>query len=241
MVDNTKIQESKLSKENFIGEEVLNEVREESVKSLSVSYRMTKRIFDIFISGIMLIILIPVFVVFFVIYLVGDNKGPLFYRQVRIGRNGKKFKMYKFRSMVINADKKLFENEALYAKYVANSYKLPDGEDPRVTKFGRFIRKTSLDELPQFINAFIGDMSIIGPRPIVEKELTEYETKERIDKLLSVTPGAMGYWQAIGRSNIEYPERCEVELYYVEHASLIFDVKIMFKNIISIFKHDGAF
>ena len=160
---------------------------------------------------------------------------------MRVGRNGELFKMYKFRSMVVNADKKLLANKELYAKYVANSYKLPDGEDPRVTKFGRFIRRTSLDELPQFINIFIGNMSIIGPRPIVEKELTEYETKERIDKLLSVTPGAMGYWQASGRSNIEYPERCEIELYYVDHASLGFDIKIMFKNVISIFKHDGAF
>ncbi|MCP8877821.1 sugar transferase [Latilactobacillus curvatus] len=189
----------------------------------------------------MLIIIIPVFVVFSGIYLIGDNKGPLFYRQVRVGRNGKKFKMYKFRSMVVDADKKLLENKELYAKYVANSYKLPAGEDPRVTKFGSFIRRTSLDELPQFINIFKGDMSIIGPRPIVEEELAEYETAERINKLLSVTPGAMGYWQAIGRSNIEYPERCEVELYYVDHVSLLFDFQIIFKNIVSIFKNDGAY
>lgn len=241
MVDNTKVQQSKVSNENFIGEKVLDEIEGETIESLSASYLLIKRLFDILISGIMLLILIPVFGVFSVIYLVGDNRGPLFYRQVRVGRNGKKFKMFKFRSMVVNADKKLLENKELYAKYVENSYKLPDGEDPRVTRFGRFIRKTSLDELPQFINVFVGDMSIIGPRPIVEKELSEYKTKQRIDKLLSVTPGAMGYWQAIGRSNIEYPERCEVELYYVDHASVVFDIKIMFKNIISIFKHDGAF
>ncbi|WP_148484716.1 sugar transferase [Latilactobacillus curvatus] len=237
MVDNTKVQQD----ENFIKKDVLDEINGEPIESLSFSYRIIKRFFDIIISGVMLIIIIPVFVVFSGIYLIGDNKGPLFYRQVRVGRNGKKFKMYKFRSMVVDADKKLLENKELYAKYVANSYKLPAGEDPRVTKFGSFIRRTSLDELPQFINIFIGDMSIIGPRPIVEKELAEYGTKERIDKLLSVTPGAMGYWQASGRSNIEYPERCEIELFYVDHASLGFDIKIMFKNIISIFKHDGAF
>ncbi|UTC08051.1 multidrug MFS transporter [Latilactobacillus curvatus] len=213
----------------------------EPIESLSFSYRIIKRFFDIIISGVMLIIIIPVFVVFSGIYLIGDNKGPLFYRQVRVGRNGKKFKMYKFRSMVVDADKKLLENKELYAKYVANGYKLPAGEDPRVTKFGSFIRRTSLDELPQFINIFKGDMSIIGPRPIVEEELAEYETAERINKLLSVTPGAMGYWQAIGRSNIEYPERCEVELYYVDHASLLFDFQIIFKNIVSIFKNDGAY
>lgn len=237
MVDNTKVQQD----ENFIKKDVLDEINGEPIESLSFSYRIIKRFFDIIISGVMLIIIIPVFVVFSGIYLIGDNKGPLFYRQVRVGRNGKKFKMYKFRSMVVDADKKLLGNKELYAKYVANSYKLPAGEDPRVTKFGSFIRRTSLDELPQFINIFIGDMSIIGPRPIVEKELAEYETAERINKLLSVTPGAMGYWQAIGRSNIEYPERCEVELYYVDHASLLFDFQIIFKNIISIFKSDGAY
>lgn len=237
MIDNTKVQQD----ENFIKKDVLDEINGEPIESLSFSYRIIKRFFDIIISGVMLIIIIPVFVVFSGIYLIGDNKGPLFYRQVRVGRNGKKLKMYKFRSMVVDADKKLLENKELYAKYVANSYKLPAGEDPRVTKFGSFIRRTSLDELPQFINIFKGDMSIIGPRPIVEEELAEYETAERINKLLSVTPGAMGYWQAIGRSNIEYPERCEVELYYVDHASLLFDFQIIFKNIVSIFKNDGAY
>lgn len=236
MADNTE-----LNRDKTINEELVNAIEVKKTSSQGFMYRFFKRLFDILISGVMLIVLIPAFIVFSVIYLIGENKGPLFYRQVRVGRNGELFKMYKFRSMVVNADKKLLANKELYAKYVANSYKLPDGEDPRVTKFGRFIRRTSLDELPQFINIFIGNMSIIGPRPIVEKELTEYETKERIDKLLSVTPGAMGYWQASGRSNIEYPERCEIELFYVDHASLGFDIKIMFKNIISIFKHDGAF
>ena len=236
MADNTE-----LNRDKIIGERLVNTIEVKKTTSQGILYRFFKRLFDILISGVMLIILIPVFIVFSVIYLIGENKGPLFYRQVRVGRNGELFKMYKFRSMVVNADKKLLANKELYEKYVANSYKLPDGEDPRVTKFGRFIRRTSLDELPQFINIFIGNMSIIGPRPIVEKELTEYGTKERIDKLLSVTPGAMGYWQASGRSNIEYPERCEIELFYVDHASLGFDIKIMFKNIISIFKHDGAF
>ncbi|MGC8409065.1 sugar transferase [Latilactobacillus sakei] len=236
MADNTELDRNKT-----INEGLANVIEVERTNSQGILYRFSKRLSDILISGIMLVILIPVFIVFSVIYLIGENRGPLFYRQVRVGRNGELFKMYKFRSMVVNADKKLLANKELYAKYVANSYKLPDGEDPRVTKFGRFIRRTSLDELPQFINVFIGNMSIIGPRPIVEKELTEYGTKERIDKLLSVTPGAMGYWQASGRSNIEYPERCEIELFYVDHASLGFDIKIMFKNIISIFKHDGAF
>ena len=141
--------------------------------------------------------------------------------------------------MVVDAEKNLKENPRLYEKYVENSYKLPPDEDPRITKFGHFLRKSSLDELPQFLNILKGDMTLIGPRPVVEPELEVYG--DRVDKFLSVTPGAMGYWQASGRSSIGYPERCELELYYVDHASLWFDCKILFKNIISIFKAEGAF
>lgn len=204
-------------------------------------YIFCKRVFDIFVSLLALICLSPLFLVFFVIYRFGKNKGPMFYRQERVGKDGRKFYILKFRSMIVDADKKLQENKELYAKYVENSYKLSEGEDPRVTSFGRLIRKSSIDEIPQFINILIGDMSVIGPRPIVETELVEYKTQERIDRLLSVVPGAMGYWQASGRSNIEYPERCDIELYYVDHASFSFDLKILLKNIVSIFTHNGAF
>ena len=101
------------------------------------------------------------------------------------------------------------------------------------------MRKSSIDELPQFFNILKGDMTLIGPRPVVEEELKQYGDK--VDKLLSVTPGAMGYWQASGRSTIHYPERCDIELYYVDHASLWFDIKILVKNIVSIFKAEGAY
>ena len=169
----------------------------------------------------------------------GDNKGPLFYKQERIGWHGKPFKIYKFRSMVVNADKILEDDPELYAKYVANNYKLEPEEDPRITRLGEWLRKTSIDEIPQFINILRGEMSIIGPRPVVKAELAEYG--DRVDKFLSIKPGAMGLWQSSGRSNIPYPERCDVELEYVDEASLAFDTKIMFKNIISIFKRDGAY
>lgn len=112
-------------------------------------------------------------------------------------------------------------------------------EDPQITPIGRWMRRTSVDELPQFINILKGDMSIIGPRPVVEKELDEYG--DRVDKLLSVKPGAMGLWQATGRSNIGYPERCDVKLGYVDHVSFGDDVVIFFKTIISIFKKEGAY
>lgn len=205
----------------------------------SIGYLLTKRIIDILVSCIALICLIPVFVVLFFIYQTGDNKGPMFFKQERIGKNGKVFYIYKLRSMVVDADKKLRANKELYNLYIENSYKLPPKKDPRITRFGSFLRKTSFDELPQFLNILKGEMSLIGPRPVVREELKEYGNRK--NKFLSVTPGAMGYWQASGRSNITYPERCDIELYYVDHASLVFDCKILFKNVISIFKADGAY
>lgn len=200
---------------------------------------MIKRIIDILISLIALIFLIPVTFVIFIIDCFGDNKGPVFYKQERVGKNHTVFYMYKYRSMVVDADQRLENDHQLYQKFVDNGYKLPPDEDPRITKFGRFLRKTSLDELPQFFNILKGDMSLIGPRPIVEKELREYG--DQVNKFLSVKPGAMGYWQASGRSNVRYPERCNLELYYVDHASLWFDIKVFFKNIVAILKADGAF
>lgn len=212
----------------------------ENMQTRSKTYLAIKRTCDIIVSGLALVVLVPTaFLVMAIIYRFGENKGPMIYKQRRIGKNGKPFKIWKFRSMVVNADKKLKANPELYRKYIANSYKLPAEEDPRITKFGRFIRKTSIDELPQFVNIFKGDMSLVGPRPVVEPELKEYG--DQVEKLLSMTPGAMGWWQASGRSNIEYPERCEVELYYIDHASLGFDLKVIFLNIVSIFKHTGAY
>ena len=169
----------------------------------------------------------------------GKNKGPLFFKQIRVGQNGKKFVIYKFRSMVVNAEELLRQNPKLYERYIENNYKLPAGEDPRVTKLGSFIRKTSLDELPQFINILKGDMSMIGPRPVVESELVEYGNQ--VNQFLTAKPGAMGLWQASGRSAIGYPERASLEIYYVKHRTFSFDMSILFRNIISIIKRDGAF
>lgn len=210
-----------------------------SIKKQNKAYLVIKRIIDILISLIALIFLIPVTFVIFIIDCFGDNKGPVFYKQERVGKNHTVFYMYKYRSMVVDADQRLENDHQLYQKFVDNGYKLPPDEDPRITKFGRFLRKTSLDELPQFFNILKGDMSLIGPRPIVEKELREYG--DQVNKFLSVKPGAMGYWQASGRSNVRYPERCNLELYYVDHASLWFDIKVFFKNIVAILKADGAF
>ena len=208
-------------------------------KKQSAWYLFWKRLTDIVLSTIALICFSPIFLVVWIMSLFGENKGPLFFKQTRIGKNGRPFKIYKFRSMIVNADEILHANLELYQEYVDNNYKLEPEEDPRVTKLGHWLRKTSIDEIPQFINILRGEMSIIGPRPVVKEELVEYG--DRVDKFLSVKPGAMGLWQASGRSNIGYPERCDLELSYVDHASYWFDIKIMFKNIISIFKSTGAY
>jgi lipopolysaccharide/colanic/teichoic acid biosynthesis glycosyltransferase len=209
------------------------------IKKQSLWYLFWKRLTDIILSILALIVFSPIFLFVRIADYVGDNKGPLFYKQTRIGKNGRPFKMYKFRSMVEHADEILHANKKLYQEYVENNYKLEPEDDPRITKLGHWLRKTSIDEIPQFINILKGEMSIVGPRPIVKEELQEYG--DRVDKFLSVKPGAMGLWQASGRSNIPYPERCDVELSYVDHASYWYDVKIMFKNVISIFKSTGAY
>lgn len=205
---------------------------------VSHTYAFGKRLTDIVISLLALIVLSPLILVLSVLIFIQDGHSP-FYKQVRIGQYGKKFGMYKFRSMIFNADQVLKNDPELYKKYVANSFKLPEGEDPRVTKIGAFIRKTSLDEIPQFINVLMGQMSLVGPRPIVEKEEAEYGNKLR--KFLSAKPGALGLWQASGRANIGYPERCDIELEYVDNASYWYDVKVFFACCISILKKDGAF
>lgn len=205
---------------------------------VSHTYAFDKRLTDIVISLLALIVLSPLILVLSVLIFIQDGHSP-FYKQVRIGQYGKKFGMYKFRSMIFNADQVLKDDPELYKKYVANSFKLPEGEDPRVTRIGAFIRKTSLDEIPQFVNVLMGQMSLVGPRPIVEKEEAEYGN--RLRKFLSAKPGALGLWQASGRANIGYPERCDVELEYIDNASYWYDVKVFFACCISILKKDGAF
>ncbi|WP_282708556.1 sugar transferase [Ligilactobacillus sp. Marseille-Q7487] len=202
-------------------------------------YLAFKRLIDIIVSVIALVFVLPITLIVFIIDCFGENRGPVFYKQKRIGKNHKPFYMYKYRSMIVGAEDYLEKDLKLHDLYVKNNYKLPPELDPRVTRFGVFLRKTSIDEIPQFFNILKGDMTLIGPRPVVEEELSEYG--DRIDKFLSVTPGAMGYWQASGRSNVGYPERCDLELYYVDHASFLFDVKLVFKSISSIFKGSGAY
>nr|WP_155251509.1 sugar transferase [Bacillus thuringiensis] len=186
-----------------------------------------------------LIIFSPIFLLISILYMTGDNKGPIFFKQIRMGKNGKEFYIYKFRSMIVNAEEKLKRNEILYRKYIDNNYKLEPSEDPRITKVGQFLRKTSLDELPQFLNVLKGDMSLVGPRPVVQEELIEYG--KRKDEFLSVKPGLTGYWQVSGRSDVGYPGRVELELHYIYNCSILFDMKIIFLTMVHVIMRKGAY
>ena len=210
----------------------------EGVRS-KAGYLFFKRLFDIAIALVGMIVLVIVTIILATFYSFGKNKGRIFFFQERIGLNGKTFKIYKYRSMVENAEEILKRNPKLYQKYIENSYKLLPEEDPRMTRLGRFIRKHSIDEIPQFINILKGDMSFIGPRPVIAEELLQYG--ERAPKFLSVKPGATGWWQVSGRSEVGYPERCDVELYYVDNCSLKLDMKIFFLELKRIITRDAAY
>ena len=198
-------------------------------------YRGFKRIVDIILGCIGLVLLSPVFLILAICIKI-DSKGPVIFAHKRIGKNVKEFNMYKFRSMYENAEEMIENFNEEQKREWQENFKLEN--DPRITKVGKFLRKTSLDELPQIVNIIKGDLSIIGPRPIVDEELEKYgENKE---KFLSITPGLTGYWQANGRSNTTYEERMQMELYYIDNQSLLLDIKIFFKTIVSVLKKEGA-
>ena len=198
-------------------------------------YIKIKRVFDIILSIIALVLLSPVFLIISIAIKL-DSKGKVIFKHKRIGKNGKEIYIYKFRTMVENAQEvmKTFTPEQM--KEFKENYKLAN--DPRITKVGNFLRKSSLDELPQLLNILKGDLSIIGPRPIIEEELERYGEKK--STFLSVTPGLTGYWAANGRSCTSYEDRIKMELYYVENISFKLDMKVFFKTVISVIKRQGA-
>ena len=198
-------------------------------------YIKVKRVIDVILASIALILLSPVFAIIAIAIKI-DSKGPVFFAHKRIGKNGNIIKLYKFRSMVINAEELIKSFTPEQMREYKENYKLTN--DPRITKVGKFLRKTSLDELPQLINIINGDLSIIGPRPVVADELEKYGVNK--DKFLSVTPGLTGYWAANGRSNTTYEQRMEMELYYIDNLSLKMDIKVFFKTILSVVKKEGA-
>ena len=214
----------------------VNDLTEQFLKGITL---FVKRLIDICGAIVGIIILIPVTAVVAVVNFICKDYGPLFYSQDRIGKDGKHFKMYKFRSMVVGADeilkKLLAENEDLRKEFEATR-KLQN--DPRITKAGKILRKTSLDEFPQFINVLKGEMSLVGPRAVIDDEI-EYFGKHK-EEVLSVKPGITGYWAANGRSNTSYDERVEMETYYANNVSIPLDIKILFKTVISVIKKEGA-
>ena len=198
-------------------------------------YHLIKRMIDVVLSLFGLVLISP-FVVIIAILIKIDSKGPVFFKHHRIGKNGKPFSMYKFRTMKDGAEAMINDFTPEQLEEWNENFKLKD--DPRITRIGKFLRKTSLDELPQLVNILRGDMSIVGPRPIIEVELEEYGNDK--DEFLSIRPGLTGWWASNGRSEISYPERCSYELYYVRNESFWLDVKVMFLSVISVFLHKGA-
>ena len=198
-------------------------------------YRLIKRIFDFILSLIGIAIMSPLFLIISIM-IKCDTKGPVFFKQRRIGLNGMPLYIYKFRTMVTNAEELIASFTPEQKKEWEESYKLKD--DPRITRVGKILRKTSLDELPQLINIIKGEMSIIGPRPVVEEELSWYGND--VDLVLSVKPGLTGWWAVNGRSEVPYPKRCDLELYYVKNASLALDVRILLGTLKVVFSQRGA-
>ena len=206
-------------------------------------YKVVKRIIDIIGALFGCLILLPLTIVIWIVNLCSNDNGPVFYTQKRIGKHGKEFKILKFRTMCNKAQEMVKDEETMKQYFTDDqikewkeNFKIDD--DPRITKIGKILRKTSLDEFPQIINILKGELSIIGPRPVIEEELEKYKNNK--EKFLSVTPGLTGYWAANGRSDTSYDERMTMELYYVDNVSFKLDVEIFFKTFITVLKREGA-
>lgn len=199
-------------------------------------YRFFKRTLDVVASGIGLIILSPVFLIVSLAIKAEDPKGPIFYSQVRLGKGQRPFKMYKFRSMVVDADKKL---EKLLKENEVKGAMFKMKEDPRITRVGKFIRKHSLDELPQLWNVLAGDMTLVGPRPPLEREVENYSEHD-VQRLI-VKPGCTGLWQVTERNDVDFRGMVELDLRYIQNSNLWFDITILIKTVAIIFKPNGAY
>lgn len=165
-----------------------------------------------------------------------EDGGPVIYKQTRIGKNGRQFKMYKFRSMVPNADQ-LLENLRDKNEVTGAMFKMK--HDPRITKFGRFIRKHSLDELPQLVNVLKGDMSLVGPRPALPSEVRQYTDYDK--QRLMVVPGCTGLWQATKRNDVGFNEMVRLDLKYISNASFKYDLEIIFRTIAIVFRPNSSY
>jgi len=188
---------------------------------------------------IIILVLSPVFIIVSLLIFFSDG-FPIFFKQNRVGYKGEIFKVYKFRSMIKNAEKILKEDPVLYNEYVNNGYKIEAKKDPRILPFGLFLRSSSIDELPKFFNIIKNNMNIIGPRPVVENEVDTLYGNQK-DIYLSMKPGITGLWQVSGRSNVKNLDRVKLDVEYFEKRSMYLDFKIILKTIIEIFKRTGAY
>lgn len=196
-----------------------------------------KRIADVVGAVVGLVLTAPLLVVAALAIRL-ESSGPILFGQRRVGAWGRPFRCLKFRTMRVDAEQLLRSDPVLHAEYVKNNYKLPEGQDPRITRMGHLLRKTSLDELPQFWNVLRGDMSLIGPRPVVPDELNEYGEKRRV--LLSVKPGMSGAWAITGRSRVGYPQRAAIEVRYVRRWGLWADLAILWRTVPAVVGRRGA-
>jgi lipopolysaccharide/colanic/teichoic acid biosynthesis glycosyltransferase len=197
-----------------------------------------KRALDVVGSIVGLVLSVPLLLVLAAAVKLA-SPGPVVFAQQRIGRHGRRFTCYKLRTMCADAESRLAGDAQLHAAYVANDFKLPACEDPRLTRLGRFLRTTSLDELPQFWNVLRGDMSLVGPRPIVEAELEHYGAAREV--LLAVKPGLTGAWAVEGRSRINYPERADIELAYATGWTIGGDLQILARTVGVVLQRRGAY
>lgn len=199
-------------------------------------YLITKRAIDIIGSLVGLVLLSPLFLIVALMIKLEDPEGKVFFKQVRVGKNGREFNIYKFRSMVSNAEE-LLDNLLDCNETTGAMFKMKD--DPRITRIGHFIRKTSIDELPQLVNVLMGDMSLVGPRPPLPREVTEYTEYDK--QRLLVTPGCTGLWQVSGRSEVGFDEMVELDLNYIKSRNFAIDLKIILKTVLVIFNSKDAY
>jgi exopolysaccharide production protein ExoY len=205
---------------------------------LNKAQLFVKRVADIVGACLLLVISAPILTLIALI-IKCSSEGPLFFRQRRIGQHGHFINIYKFRTMIAKAEEMLAKDSQLLELYVANNYKLPKGKDPRITKIGAFLRATSLDEIPQLFNVIKGDMSLVGPRPVVPAEVAEYG--DCVQLLLSAKPGMTGHWQINGRSDVQqYAKRVELDMEYIRDQSLGKDIEILLRTVPAVLLRKGA-
>ncbi|PAF37228.1 multidrug MFS transporter [Terribacillus saccharophilus] len=206
------------------------------IKSDNKYYLFTKRTMDIVLSSFGIILLLPIFILIALLIKIEDKRGSIFFCQVRVGKDGQTFQMYKFRSMVSNAEDLL---EKLVKQNEASGPLFKMKEDPRVTRIGKILRKTSLDELPQLFNVLKGEMSLVGPRPALPREVDTYSLFER--ERLKVVPGLTCYWQVKGRSDLTFEQQVLLDLKYINDRNMFLDIKLVLKTVIVLFKSKGAY